>query len=200
MRPCGKALTDQSGMLDTERYKLWENIKSTMPLPENLAETELLKKARSWHQHTNPPATPNTQSERRNGTLAETSQTATRVAAQTQANPQKPLPPPHPPIQPNGPPEPRLLNASLSQRQAAGDRLLAEFNKTAKPMAISTHLCTNDDASALDRITKRLMDGRNSAETLDSLHTAQSTLRTTTTADAKLEGIAQTQGLSTIET
>jgi hypothetical protein len=58
----------------------------------------------------------------------------------------------------------------------------------------------NDDASALDRITKRLKDGRNSAETLDSLHTAQSTLRKTTAADAKLEDIAQTQGLSTIKT
>jgi len=60
MQPCEKALTDQSGMLDTARYKLWENIKSTMPLPENLAETELLRETRSWHQQTNPPAPPST--------------------------------------------------------------------------------------------------------------------------------------------
>ena len=103
-------------------------------------------------------------------------------------------------MQPNGPPVPKLLNAPLSQRQAAGDRLLAEFNKTAKPRAISTHLCTKDDASELDRITKCLSYGRYAAEIHDSLQTLKHILRTTTAADAKLEDIAQTQGLSTIKT
>jgi hypothetical protein len=149
MRPCGNALTDQSGMLDTARYALWANINSQEPSPHDPTEQEVLRKARAWHKSTNTNEKPHPNLEKRAEEGTETRGQKIRPAEHHYVSPRKSLPPPLPPKRTNKPQESKLLNATLPHRQAEGDRILAAFDKAVRPRSITPHLCSRDDAAEL---------------------------------------------------